>query len=84
MAYNYEYPYTDPNRYNADWMLNKLAELDREPKIVTVVVGDPIPLEIPLGSIIVAYTDNFKTSLHGVYVKAFSINDDNYIAIWEE
>lgn len=28
MAYNYEYPYTDPNRYNADWLLNKVKELD--------------------------------------------------------
>ena len=26
MAYNYEYPYTDPNRYNADWLLNKMKE----------------------------------------------------------
>ena len=28
MAYNYEYPYTDPNRYNDDWLLNKLKELE--------------------------------------------------------
>ena len=28
MAYNYEYPYTDPNRYNDDWLLNKMKELD--------------------------------------------------------
>ena len=28
MAYNYEYPYTDPNRYNDDWILNKMKELD--------------------------------------------------------
>ena len=28
MAYNYEYPYTDPNRYNDDWLLNKMQELD--------------------------------------------------------
>ena len=28
MAYNYEYPYTDPNRYNADWLLNKMKELN--------------------------------------------------------
>ena len=28
MAYNYEYPYTDPNRYNVDWLLNKMKELD--------------------------------------------------------
>lgn len=28
MAYNYEYPYTDTNRYNADWLLNKMKELE--------------------------------------------------------
>lgn len=27
MAYNYEYPYTDPNRYNADWLLKSVKEL---------------------------------------------------------
>lgn len=27
MAYNYEYPYTDPNRYNDDWAINKVKEL---------------------------------------------------------
>ena len=30
MAYNYEYPYTDPNRYNSDWLLNKVKELAAE------------------------------------------------------
>ena len=28
MAYNYEYPYTDPNRYNDDWLINKMKELE--------------------------------------------------------
>lgn len=28
MAYNYEYPYTDPNRYNADWLLNTVKKLE--------------------------------------------------------
>ena len=28
MAYNYEYPYTDPNRYNDDWLLNKMKDLE--------------------------------------------------------
>ena len=28
MAYNYEYPYTDQNRSNADWLLNKMKELE--------------------------------------------------------
>ena len=28
MAYNYEYPYTDPNRHNADWLLNNMKELE--------------------------------------------------------
>ena len=30
MAYNYEYPYTDPNRYNADWLLKRMKEVDEE------------------------------------------------------
>ena len=30
MAFNYEYPYTDPNRYNSDWLLNKVKELAAE------------------------------------------------------
>ena len=28
MAYNHEYPYTDPHRYNDDWLLNKMQELE--------------------------------------------------------
>ena len=27
MAYNYEFPYTDPNMYNDDWLLKKMKEL---------------------------------------------------------
>lgn len=27
MAYNYEYPYTDVYRYNADWLINKVKEV---------------------------------------------------------
>lgn len=27
MAYNHEWPYTDPNRYNSDWAINKIKEL---------------------------------------------------------
>lgn len=27
MAYNYEYPYTDAQRYNDDWLINKVKEL---------------------------------------------------------
>lgn len=27
MAYNYEYPYTDPNRYNADWLLHEMKRV---------------------------------------------------------
>ena len=30
MAYNYEYPYTDPNRYNADWLINLVKMLKNE------------------------------------------------------
>ena len=34
MAYNYEYPYTDSQRGNADWLLHKMQEL--EDKIVGI------------------------------------------------
>ena len=27
MAYNYEWPYTDPNRYNDDWLLKTVKEV---------------------------------------------------------
>lgn len=27
MAYNYEYPYVDPNRYNDDWLLKTVCEV---------------------------------------------------------
>ena len=27
MAYNYEYPYTDPDRHNDDWAFKKIKEL---------------------------------------------------------
>lgn len=30
MAYNYEYPYTDPYRYNDDWLLRKMRDLIEE------------------------------------------------------
>ena len=33
MAYNYEYPYTDPQRYNADWLLSAMKRLEEEWKI---------------------------------------------------
>lgn len=29
MAFNHEYPYTDPERYNSDWLLNKIKELEQ-------------------------------------------------------
>lgn len=34
MAYNYEYPYTDPYRYNADWLLNTVKAIAEEWKKV--------------------------------------------------
>ena len=27
MAFNYEFPYTDPNLYNDDWLLSKMKDL---------------------------------------------------------
>lgn len=33
MAYNYEYPYTDTQRYNDDWLLSAMKRLEEEWKI---------------------------------------------------
>lgn len=30
MAYNYEYPYTDPNKYNDDWLLKTVLEIQAQ------------------------------------------------------
>lgn len=30
MAYNYEWPYTDPDRYNADWLINEMKRMMKE------------------------------------------------------
>ena len=32
MAYNYEYPYVDPNRYNSDWLLNYVKQFEGLPE----------------------------------------------------
>lgn len=38
MAYNYEYPYTDPYRYNDDWILNYMKRFESLPaKIDTIL-----------------------------------------------
>ena len=43
MAYNYEYPYTDPNRYNADWLLNTLKQLSQ--RLDSTLLGNIIVFE---------------------------------------
>lgn len=40
MAYNYEYPYTDPNRYNSDWVLKKVAESEESLKKALELLND--------------------------------------------
>ena len=78
MAYNYEYPYTDPHRYNSDWVINEVAELEKSAKIYPVVAGDPIPDNLALGSILVKFTDQTKTSLSSVSVKC----QGSFVNIW--
>lgn len=68
MAYNYEYPYTDPHRYNADWLLNEVAELKARPGIYEMIAGEAIPECIP-GSIIIVWASNSKHNIDYVYVK---------------
>lgn len=56
MAYNYEYPYVDPNRYNSDWMLNeiktfgdRIVEIDKNlPAYVQKYLDGKYPLAISL------------------------------------
>ena len=38
MAYNYEYPYVDPNRYNSDWMLNYMKQFEGLPEKVDELI----------------------------------------------
>lgn len=82
MAYNYEYPYTDPHRYNSDWILDKVAELEKTPKIYPLLVSEPLPSDIPVGSIAVVFRDSFRTNLFGVFVKCEGEN--NFTQIWSQ
>lgn len=43
MAYNYDYPYVDTGRQNADWMLDKIKELDKK---VNLTFDDELKLFI--------------------------------------
>lgn len=43
MAYNHEYPYVDPNRFNSDWLLHKVTEIAEdmdEFKAINTVTND--------------------------------------------
>lgn len=46
MAFNYEYPYVDPNRYNSDWVLNTISEykekIDNFVSLNTIKYANPI------------------------------------------
>lgn len=50
MAYNYEYPYTDPNRFNVDWLLNEMKRLGGEfvefVKLNKIKYANPIEWDI--------------------------------------
>lgn len=50
MAYNYEYPYTDPGRFNADWLLNTIKKLIEDTQnfinLNTIKYADPILWDI--------------------------------------
>lgn len=43
MAYNYEYPYTDPNRYNDDWLVTTVRLLsDKVDRVMGERMSDAI------------------------------------------
>lgn len=50
MAYNYEYPYTDPGRFNADWLLHTIKKLIDDMQnfinLNTIKYADPILWDI--------------------------------------
>lgn len=69
MAYNYEYPYVDTDRANADWLLNKmkqvLAELEELREIVSKFdITRAEVIELIDAALVVArkYTDDSITS----------------------
>lgn len=82
MAYNFEYPYTDPYRYNSDALKNEVAELQKAPKIYTFLVSEPLTADMPVGSIAVVFRDSFRTTLFGVFVKCEGEN--NFTQIWSQ
>ena len=88
MAYNYEYPYTDSGRYNADWMLNELKRLSIEMvdfvKLNTIKYADPINWDIAKqyeANTVVIDANTGKAYLSVAPVPSgVSISDTNY---WE-
>ena len=51
---------------------------EKAAKIFPVVVGDSIPENLPLGSIVVKFTDQTKTALSSVSVKC----QGSFVNIW--
>lgn len=91
MAYNYEYPYVDPEQYNSDWLVNKVKELEEEwdikfpqwendleeqDKLITQIRQD-------LDNI-VKLSPGFMENLISNAIKNvyFGITEDGYFCVW--
>ena len=43
MAYNYEFPYTDPQRWNLDWLMNQMKELQKKVIVPAIDFKKEVP-----------------------------------------
>lgn len=99
MAYNYEYPYVDPNRHNSDWLLNYVKEvkafLDKCKDELDKLAKKDLELQAQIDKL-QYWIDNFDSELIAEAVKKWigtmilvSISDAGYIVYtipesWED
>lgn len=91
MAYNYEYPYTDPGRFNADWILSQIKQLENDLKnfvgLNTIKYADPILWDITsqyeANTVVIdGQTGNAYISLQPVPVGVALNNSDYWTQIY--
>lgn len=99
MAYNYEYPYVDPNRHNSDWLLNYVKEakafLEKCKDELDNLAKKDLELQAQIDKL-QYWIDNFDSELIAEAVKKWigtmilvSISDAGYIVYtipesWED
>lgn len=94
MAYNYEYPYVDPNRYNSDWALHTIKDISNRLE----EIEEKVKLEITMDDLLAAieeakeYTDNALTIYTSdileptinTKISAYNVNIRAYIKAQDE